>query len=101
MTTPRRDNANLSGVGEVGETKSSKPLKTITKIQRVTDLLKARAEGLNRFEAEAFGDHCLNSTIAVIRAMYGDKLIQRWETVPSRYTSKGVRCLRYWLAPGA
>lgn len=74
--------------------------KIITKLDRVINLLTTRPEGLNRFEAESFGDHCLNSTVAVIRSMYGDKLIQRWEIVPTRHCSTGVRCLRYWLVGG-
>lgn len=73
---------------------------TTTKIARITEALKHPA-GLNRFDAESIGDHALNSTVAVIRREYGDKLIQRWETVPSRFSAKGVRCLRYWLAPGS
>jgi len=49
----------------------------------------------------AFGEHCLNSTVAVIRAMYGPRLIQRPEIVPTRYCAEGVRVNRYWLVPGA
>ena len=73
--------------------------KSIKKIYRVEAALKLPA-GLNRFEAERIGDHCLNSTVADLRKTYGSKLIQQWETVPTRYCSKGVRVLRYWLAGG-
>lgn len=97
-TTPRNDNA--TGQGREGVTANISKEKVITKLDRVINLLKHHPEGLNRFEAEGHGEHCLNSTVAVIRAMYGDKLIQRWETVPSRFTNKGVRVLRYWLAGG-
>ena len=97
-TRPRNDEAH----GQVGiEVTAKKTQRKIsTKLDRVINLLKTRPEGLNRFEAEFFGEHCLNSTIAVIRDMYGDKLIQRWETVPTRYCSTGVRVLRFWLAGG-
>ena len=71
----------------------------IRKIDRVEAALKLPA-GLSRVEAERIGDHCLNSTIADIRKEYGSRLKQRWETVPTRYCSKGVRVLRYWLAGG-
>ena len=98
-TTPTNENA-LREQGEVVTAKQSKT-KRITKIDRVETLLKTRPEGLTRFEAESFGEHCLNSTVAVIRNMYGDKLVQRWEVVPTRYCSTGVRCLRYWLVGGA
>lgn len=70
--------------------------KRIKKIDRVIAALKLPG-GLNRFEAERIGDHCLNSTIANVREMYGDKLWQEWETVPTRYCETGVRVLRYWL----
>ena len=96
---PSNDNATEQG-GEGVTAKKSKP-KRITKLDRVINLLVGRPEGLNRFEAEGWGEHTLNSTVSVIRSMYGDRLIQRWETVPSRFTNKGVRVLRYWLAGGA
>lgn len=67
-----------------------------TKLGRITEALK-HPHGLNRFEAEALGDHCLNSTVAVIRESYGDQLVQRWETVTTRFSPDGVRVLRYWL----
>lgn len=96
MTYSTKDKG-LRGQSNVGTAKPSSR-KIITKLHRIIDLLKNRPEGLNRFEAEQFGDHCLNSTVAVIRDMYGDKLIQRWEKVPSRYTNRGARVCRYWLA---
>lgn len=97
-TTPTNENAGgQPGAIETAENKR----KVITKLDRMIEILKTRPEGLNRFEAEAFGEHCLNSTAAVIRAMYGDRLIQRWETVPSRFTNKGVRVLRFWIVPRA
>jgi len=93
-------NENTAGQG--GESVTAKSLKTkpITKLNRIINILRTRPEGLNRFEAEQYGDHCLNSTIAVIRDLYGDRLIQRWETVPSRFTQHGVRVLRFWLVGG-
>ncbi len=97
-STPRNDNA--TGQGREGVTANQSKSKVITKLDRVINLLKTRPEGLNRFEAESFGEHCLNSTASVIRSMYGDKLIQRWETVPTRYCSSGVRVLRFWLVGG-
>lgn len=52
--------------------------------------------GLNRFEAERHGDHCLNTTVAALRAE-GCVIHSEWETVPTRFNPKGVRVLRYWL----
>lgn len=56
--------------------------------------------GLNRFEAERHGDHCLNSTIAELRAD-GCVIHSEWEKVPTRHNPKGARVLRYWLLRGA
>jgi hypothetical protein len=63
-----------------------------TKIQRILDLLVS-GRTLNRFEAESHGDHCLNSTIAVLRR-YGYKIVGTWEYVWTRF-DRQVRVLRY------
>lgn len=94
ITTPKNDNAPGQGC-EVSKANQTTPKRT-KKIDRVIAALRLPA-GLNRFEAEGIGDHALNSTVAVIRDRYGDTLIQRWETVPTRYSPDGVRVLRYWL----
>lgn len=91
----KNDNAR-GQAGEVDRARNSSR-KRITKLDRIITALETRPEGLNRFEADGFGDHCLNSAVAVIRNLYGDKLIQQWETVPSRFNEYGVRCLRFWL----
>lgn len=65
------------------------------KINRVRTELTAPG-GLNRFEAERIGDHCLNSTVAALRKR-GDAILDVWETVPTRYSEKGVRVKRYRL----
>ena len=54
------------------------------------------SQGLNRFQAENIGDHCLNSTISTLRKK-GYSIISRPEKVPSRFTDKGVTVSRYWL----
>lgn len=51
---------------------------------------------LNRFEAAASGDSCLNSTIAKLRAD-GQHILDQWETVPNRWGSL-ARVKRYRLA---
>lgn len=94
--TPKNVKApDCSSSSEAGKAISLNP-KRIKKIDRVEAALK-EPHGLNRFEAERIGEHCLNSTVAVLREMYGDKLIQQWETVPTRYCETGVRVYRYWL----
>ena len=69
-----------------------------TKISRIREALH-QPGGLNRFEAERLGDHCLNSTIAVLRAQ-GEIIFSQWETVPTRFNPDGVKVLRYWLGKG-
>lgn len=56
----------------------------------------ADPRGLNRFEAERLGDHCLNTTVAALRAE-GCVIQSAWERVRTRHNPKGVRVLRYWL----
>ena len=80
---------------EAAQQTTQKP-KNITKLDRVIAALH-HPTSLNRFEAARLGDTCLNSTVAVIRSIYGSKLISQWETVPCRFTERGVRVLRYWI----
>lgn len=86
---------DCSSSSEAGNATSLNP-KRIKKIDRVIAAMSL-PHGLNRFEAERIGEHCLNSTAAVIREMYGDRLVQQWETVPTRYCETGVKVYRYWL----
>lgn len=97
MTTPKAKPLDPCQGEAAQETKLK--TKSIKKIYRTEAALKLPA-GLNRFEAERIGDHCLNSTVADLRKTYGSNLIQQWETVPSRYSAKGVRVYRYWLIGG-
>lgn len=64
-----------------------------TKIDRVLAALKMPG-GLNRFQAERIGDHCLNSTVAALRED-GFDIHDEWEVVPTRYNPRGVRVKRY------
>ena len=80
---------------EAAQQTTQKP-KNSTKLDCVIAALH-HPHGLNRFEAERIGEHCLNSSVSVIRAMYGSKLVSEWETVPSRFCERGVRVLRYWI----
>ncbi|CAM5342527.1 helix-turn-helix domain-containing protein [Eoetvoesiella caeni] len=66
-----------------------------TKIMTVYETLQKRS--LNRFEAERIGDHCLHSTIAVLRAD-GHKIYSQWEVVETRF--KPTRVKRYFLLRG-
>lgn len=66
-----------------------------TKIARILAHLLAGAS-INRFEAERLGDHCLNSTIAVLANRHDLGFLRQPEKVPNRW---GKPCLvtRYSL----
>ena len=92
------DNKKAAQVASTGTAQNiaSSERKGTKKIDRVIAALR-RPHGLNVFEAERIGDHSLPSTVAVIRQRYGDRLIQKWETVPTRFNPNGVKVCRYWL----
>ena len=77
------------------------PTKTLpakdTKISRVWHALRSPG-GLNRFQAEVIGEHCLNTTIAALRAS-GRVITDEWESVPTRFGCD-VRVKRYRAAHG-
>lgn len=50
---------------------------------------------LNRFDAERLGDHCLNTTMAELRAD-GHTITDEWEKVPTRFGTT-ARVKRYRL----
>lgn len=98
MTTKK--NAASPWQGQQAAQQTTQKPKNSTKLDRVIAALH-HPHGLNRFEAERIGEHSINSTVAVIRKRYGSKLVQEWETVPTRYCERGVRVLRYWIIEGA
>jgi hypothetical protein len=66
-----------------------------SKISRVLAHLLA-GSSINRFEAERLGDHCLNSTIAVLANSYGLAFLRQQERIPNHW---GAPCVvtRYSL----
>jgi hypothetical protein len=97
MDNLRNDNAPGKG-REVGKAQATDAGEH-TKQARILEALRS-PDGLNRFEAERLGDHCLNSTIAKLREC-GIAIHSAWETVPSRFSKRGARVLRYWAWWGA
>lgn len=93
---PENDNARRQA-GAVGTAKQGQ--RHCTKKDSIRAAL-CHPRGLNRFEAERHGDHCLNSTIAELRKD-GCDIYSRPEIVPTKFNSRGVRVLRYWLIKGA
>jgi|LSQX01.2.fsa_nt_gb hypothetical protein len=74
-----------------------KPINPQTKKARILELLQKRS--LNRFEAERYGDHCLNSTISSLKKD-GHIIHGVTEKVPTRF-GKPVPVKRYFLVKGA
>lgn len=64
----------------------------MNKTETILAALKS-GKSLNRFDAEAMGDHCLHSTIARLCSR-GHKIIGEWERVPTRFGTQ-VRVKRY------
>lgn len=68
-----------------------------TKKDTILNILRQRS--LNRFEAEAFGDHCLHSTISTLKAE-GHIFDARPEKVPTRF-GRPTQVKRYFLLRSA
>lgn len=56
---------------------------------------------LNRFDAEAHHDHCLHSTVAVLKNGYGLDVDRQREQVPCLHGSAKTWVMRYWLSTDA
>jgi hypothetical protein len=52
---------------------------------------------LNRFEAEALGDHCLHSTVSTLVNKLGLEIPRKWEAVSNRFGGT-TRVKRYWFS---
>ena len=78
-----------------GENNSTSQGMAPSKIARILGHL-LNAGPLNRFEAERIGDHCLNSTIAVLANAHRLAFVRQQERVPNRW---GAPCVvtRYSL----
>jgi hypothetical protein len=66
-----------------------------SKIARILAHL-ATGGSLNRFEAEPLGDHCLNSTIAILANLHSLNFKRAPEKIPNRW-GKPCRVVRYSL----
>jgi hypothetical protein len=64
-----------------------------TKWRRILRLM-AGGIALTRFDAERYGDHALNSTIAVIGSM-GVRISRESITLAGRFGT--IHCKRYWI----
>jgi hypothetical protein len=71
-----------------------------SKESKMLAILRARPDGLNRFEAEHFGDHCLHSTICSLRKK-GYTIQDEWEWTQTRFGDVHVKRYRYASLPQA
>ena len=79
------------------QTTNTHPLpRTPTKNKRIATTITCRS--LNRFEAEGYSDHCLNTTISILRNNFGISIDGKRETVPG-YQSIPTSVVRYSIAP--
>lgn len=67
-----------------------------TKLATILSIL-ASGKSLNRFEAETFHDHCLNTTVSILQNGYGILIDRARETVPCLGGKDRVSVNRYWL----
>ncbi|MDR8396977.1 hypothetical protein NE850_11565 [Paraburkholderia sp. USG1] len=97
MTTKKKADPKASHKVEVANYNANNTIlgakKPLTKINRVLLHLRTNTRGLNRFEAEHLGEHCLNTTIATLRRE-GWLIAGEWEHLPTRFGSP-ARVLRY------
>ena len=82
--------------GQANALSKTQPTKH-TKKSTILAILRS-GKSLNRFEAEIFGDHCLHSTIADLRAD-GNQFHDEWEYVPTRF-GKETHVKRYSYVGG-
>lgn len=87
----------ILNVSEKSESKA-RPRLDDTKESKMLSILRARPSGLNRFEAEHFGDHCLHSTVSALRRK-GYLLHDQWEWVQTRFGDTRVK--RYFYIHSA
>jgi hypothetical protein len=59
--------------------------------------LFCKGQSLNRFEAEGWHDHCLNSTVSAFQNGHGISIDSSWETVPCLGGRSTVKVKRYRL----
>lgn len=90
--SPRPETLNSHAQGQPGTSIANAP----TKIARILAHLLAGAS-INRFEAERLGDHCLNSTIAVLANRHDLGFLRQPEKVPNRW-GKPCHVIRYHLS---
>jgi hypothetical protein len=72
-----------------------------SKTTKLAHMLKVFSSGqsLNRFEAERYHDHCLNTTVSILQNSYKIQFNRVSETVPCLGGTAKVIVKRYWIDP--
>ena len=71
-------------------------LKEGTKNSNIINVFQS-GKSLNRFEAESFGDHCLNTTISTLSSQLDLEIPRKMEKVPNRFSGT-TNVMRYWFS---
>ncbi|MCH9645744.1 MAG: hypothetical protein K0U08_03775 [Proteobacteria bacterium] len=71
-------------------------LKEGTKYSNIIDVFQS-GKSLNRFEAERYGDHCLNTTVSTISIQLDLEIPRKMEQVPNRFGGT-TNVMRYWFS---
>ncbi len=79
----------IKGAAPDQENAPSKPLQLKSTKKSTILAILCSGKSLNRFEAERFGDHCLHSTVAALRAD-GYLFFDAWERVPTRFGAEAL-----------
>lgn len=87
------DNRNPTPAAQPPQAKQRR-IRQGTKFAAIIRAFLERPDGLNRFQAERYGDHVLPSTVSSLRRIYGFAIVSIDETVPGRNGST-VHCSRY------
>ncbi len=89
---PKPNNKKPSGSGK--QQRANQKIGT-KKFNIIQHFLKGLS--LNRFEAEALGDHCLHSTVSTLVNTLGLEIPRKWETISNRFGGT-TRIKRYWFS---
>ena len=88
----------MAALLQTDTTTEASPNHTVTPTKEADVLRALYLNSLNRFEAERIGDHCLNTTVSILRKK-GIVILDEWEKVPSRGDRGQTNVKRYCVAP--
>jgi hypothetical protein len=93
---PKKMAVGLSTTTTTNDTSNSNGPKS-TKLKTILEWFW-NGKSLNRFEAEAHHDHCLNTTVSTLQNTYGIEIDRKREKVPCLHGKAWTTVNRYWLS---